>query len=125
MVKAARLIMVSNYLISVLFAVFLAAHIASLRGRFLNRAIVRHAPPDSCATLPLFKEFLCRHFSLVVCFSFGSLYSLRLLVHPGLHSAAFRLTEGETRCPRPGCGPFHPFKDALWSNSPRPPPNWP
>lgn len=68
MVKAARLIMVSNYLISVLFAVFLAAHIASHRGRFLNRAIVRHAPSDSCATLPLFKEFLCHHFSLVVLF---------------------------------------------------------
>lgn len=103
------IIMVSNDLISVLFAVFLQ-HISPAT------EVVFLIMSSSCATPPLFKVFRCRYFSRSFGFSFESLYSLKLLVHPGLHPYCF--TFDWRRNVTPDCGLFHPFNDALRSGPP-------
>lgn len=127
MVKAANLIMVSNDLISVLFAVnFLSTHISihfmhtgkalkpSHNGCFLVHAAIQHAFQ---VTLKYLKFILYRHFS---CFYFVSLYSLKLLVHPRVRSTAFRLTVGKRVIS--GLNPTHFIPSMMYSrHTPCPP----
>lgn len=127
MVKAANVIMVSNDLISVLFAVnFLWTHISthfmhpgktlkpSRYSCFLIHATIQHA---FRVTLKYLKFIPYRHFS---CFYFVSLYSLKLLVHPRVRSTAFRLTLSKRVVS--GLNPIHFIPSMMYScHTPHPP----
>lgn len=84
-------IMVSNDLISVLFAV-LWQRISPATEGVVFIVLSPDAPRRRVVRLlPLFKSLLLFSLLAAVCFPPGSLYSLKLLVHPGLHSHCFTL----------------------------------